>query len=70
MNSTKPGLTAISARGSTRQIDAVVVATSVHTRRDRHGSHEREWVQACKGGPKPTSNFDHSGPVVESLLLP
>jgi hypothetical protein len=35
----------------------------------RSGSHEREWVQACKGGPKPMSNFDHSGPVVELLLL-
>ena len=35
----------------------------------RSGSHEREWVNACKGGPKPMSNFDHSGPVVELLLL-
>jgi hypothetical protein len=35
----------------------------------RSGSHEREWVGACKGGPKPMSNFDHSGPVVELLLL-
>ena len=35
----------------------------------RSGSHEREWVIACKGGPKPMSNFDHSGPVVELLLL-
>lgn len=33
------------------------------------GSHEREWVAACKGGPKPMSNFDHSGPLVELLLL-
>ena len=35
----------------------------------RAGSHEREWVQACKGGPVPLSNFDHSGPVIELLLL-
>jgi len=35
----------------------------------RSGSHEREWVAACKGGPRPMSNFDHSGPVVELLLL-
>ena len=28
----------------------------------RSGSHEREWVAACKGGPMPMSNFDHSGP--------
>ncbi|NQT11486.1 MAG: hypothetical protein HQ582_01975 [Planctomycetes bacterium] len=35
----------------------------------RSGSHEREWGGACKGGPRPISNFDHSGPVVELLLL-
>ena len=35
----------------------------------RSGSHEREWVSACKGGPKPMSNFEHSGPVVELLNL-
>ena len=35
----------------------------------RSGSHEREWVQACKGGPTPLSNFDYSGPVIELLLL-
>lgn len=32
-------------------------------------SHEREWVQACKGGPAALSNFDHSGPAMELLLL-
>jgi len=32
-------------------------------------SHEREWVQACQGGPAPLSNFDHSGPMMEMLLL-
>jgi hypothetical protein len=35
----------------------------------RSGSHEREWVNACKGGPTPMSNFDHSGPAIELLLL-
>ncbi len=35
----------------------------------RSGSHEREWVAACKGGPKPMSNFEHSGPAIEMLLL-
>ncbi len=35
----------------------------------RSGSHEREWVQACKGGLTPLSNFDHSHPVCELLLL-
>ncbi|MGB2822853.1 MAG: Gfo/Idh/MocA family oxidoreductase [Phycisphaerae bacterium] len=31
--------------------------------------HEQEWLAACKGGPAPLSNFDHSGPVIELLLL-
>ena len=35
----------------------------------RHGSHEREWTKACKGGPVPLSNFDHSGPAIELVLL-
>jgi hypothetical protein len=35
----------------------------------RSGSHEREWASACKGGPTPMSNFDHSGPATEMLLL-
>jgi hypothetical protein len=34
------------------------------------GSHEREWADACLGrGPKPFSNFDYAGPVLELLLL-
>jgi hypothetical protein len=35
----------------------------------RSGSHEREWLQACKGGPPAMSNFDYSGPLAEFLLL-
>jgi hypothetical protein len=36
----------------------------------RAGSHDREWHQACKGGPAPISNFyDHSGPAIELVLL-
>jgi predicted dehydrogenase len=35
----------------------------------RSGNHFDEWLQACKGGPTPMSNFDHSGPVMELLLL-
>jgi hypothetical protein len=32
--------------------------------------HEREWIAACKGGGnRPLSNFDHSGPAMELLLL-
>lgn len=35
----------------------------------RSGSHEREWANACKGGPATMSNFDHAGPAIEMLLL-
>ncbi|MGY8687506.1 MAG: Gfo/Idh/MocA family oxidoreductase, partial [Verrucomicrobiales bacterium] len=28
-----------------------------------------EWVEACKGGPKALSNFGHSGPFTETILL-
>ncbi len=28
-----------------------------------------EWVEACKGGPAALSNFDHSGPFTETVLL-
>jgi len=31
--------------------------------------HYKEWVQACKGGPKPLSNFDYAGPLTEAILL-
>jgi hypothetical protein len=31
--------------------------------------HQQEWVAACKGGPAPLSNFNHSGPAMELLLL-
>jgi hypothetical protein len=31
--------------------------------------HERDWFQACRGGPVALSNFDHSGPAMELLLL-
>ncbi len=28
-----------------------------------------EWTSACKGGPTPGSNFDHSGPLTEMVVL-
>jgi hypothetical protein len=28
-----------------------------------------EWVRGCKGGPRPGSNFDYSGPLTETILL-
>lgn len=34
----------------------------------RAGSHQREWLRACKGGSAALSNFDHSGPAIELML--
>lgn len=33
------------------------------------GDPYKEWITACKGGPMPGSNFDHSGPLTEMVLL-
>ncbi len=35
----------------------------------RSPGHEREWLQACKGGPPAMSNFDYAGPLAEFALL-
>ena len=35
----------------------------------RSPGHYEEWLAACKGGPKPMSNFDYAGPLTEILLL-
>jgi predicted dehydrogenase len=32
-------------------------------------SPHQDWIRACKGGPKPCSNFDVSGPLTEWVLL-
>ncbi|MCK5000341.1 MAG: Gfo/Idh/MocA family oxidoreductase [Anaerohalosphaera sp.] len=34
-----------------------------------NGSHEQNWIDACKGGPAACSNFDYSGPFTETVLL-
>lgn len=31
--------------------------------------HHQEWLQACKGGPKPLANFDYAGLLTEVVLL-
>jgi predicted dehydrogenase len=31
--------------------------------------HDREWIEACKGGAAPGANFGFSGPVTEAFLL-
>jgi predicted dehydrogenase len=35
----------------------------------RSAGHYEEWLAACKGGPRPVSNFDYSGPLTEIVLL-
>jgi predicted dehydrogenase len=31
--------------------------------------HYQDWIAACKGGAKPLTNFDYSGPLTETILL-
>lgn len=33
------------------------------------GSHEQNWIDACKGGEPACSNFDYAGPFTETVLL-
>ena len=33
------------------------------------GSHEKNWIDACKGGAPACSNFNYSGPLTEVVLL-
>ena len=35
----------------------------------RTRGHEREWLDACKGGPRAMSNFDYAGRLAEFVLL-
>ena len=35
----------------------------------RSPGHYEEWLLACKGGPRPVSNFDYAGPMTEIVLL-
>ena len=35
----------------------------------RSPGHYEEWLLACKGGPRPVSNFDYAGPLTEVVLL-
>jgi predicted dehydrogenase len=32
-------------------------------------SHQGEWIEACKGGPKPSCDFDYAGRMIETMLL-
>jgi predicted dehydrogenase len=35
----------------------------------RSPGHYEEWMLACKGGPRPVSNFDYAGPLTEIALV-
>ena len=35
----------------------------------RGENHYQQWINACKGGPKPTADFDYSGPLSETILF-
>ena len=35
----------------------------------RSPGHHQEWIDACKGGKPAGSNFDHAGPLAETVLL-
>jgi len=35
----------------------------------RSMGHHRDWIEACKGGPAASSNFQVAGPVTEAVLL-
>ena len=35
----------------------------------RSPGHYQERMLACKGGPRPVSNFDYAGPLTEIVLL-
>jgi predicted dehydrogenase len=36
---------------------------------DRSPGHSEEWLLACKGGPRPVSNFEYAGRLTEVVLL-
>ncbi len=33
------------------------------------GSHEQNWIDACKGGPPACSNFEYAGPFTEAVVM-
>ncbi len=35
----------------------------------RSKGHQRDWLDACKGGPMPSANFEAVSPMVESILM-
>ena len=44
-------------------------AAKVPKTMERSPGHYEEWVNACKGGPKPVDCFEYAGPMTETVLL-
>jgi hypothetical protein len=49
--------------------EAANAAAKVPKAITRSPGHYKEWIDGCKGGPAPGSNFDFAGPLAESVLL-
>ncbi len=45
------------------------VQTSAPEKVARSRGHERDWLEACRGGEKPWANFDYAGPLTEFNML-
>jgi len=61
-----------SSHGGTPEVFPVALqeeAKKVPKTMVRSPGHYEEWLLACKGGPRPVSNFDYSGPMTEIVLL-
>jgi hypothetical protein len=37
--------------------------------KDGIDGHEKSWIEACKGGPAASSNFEYSGPFTETVVM-
>jgi predicted dehydrogenase len=53
----------------TKMKEYKIPAPSIERIPDGEGGHERDWVQACKGGKPASSNFEYSGPLSEMVLM-
>lgn len=50
-------------------LDESVESPEVEQTIEKSPGFYREWIDAIKGGPAPTCNFDYSGPMTETVLL-
>ena len=50
-------------------MSSTIAGAAVPKTMPRSPGHYEEWIAACKGGPRPMSNFDYAGPLTEIVLL-